>query len=287
MHVSEPLRHELQSLRELIHQQSQQIGRLESVLKDMFELSLLPEAQRRERFEQHRQQQLVHLRSQVDRVVQNQRYDLLEPLLTEMQNLFGGSPEAEECRLRAWAARDAALADATAALREQAEALMSVGHWSQAMEAVEQTLGRFPDQPEVIAIGQRIRREHSLWRDNAVQVLFTQVRDAIERREWRRALRGAEEMLSKFSDHPRGVKVVSQLATIRENAEIEERQEMEKELQQLVRARRFGEAIEQADAIITRYPLSPQSAECRALIPRLEELALQEEADSLTPGDLR
>lgn len=276
------LRTELHAMRELIRQQSQQIARLESLLKDVFEITLLPESQRQQRAADHRAQRLGSLKQQIDRVLQQRRYDLLEPLITELQNVFGDCPDAEEIKLRAWASRDAALAEATSQLESQVQSLMSVGQWRQAEDAVRQKLQLFPEQPELLSLVQHIRREHDSWRDSAVGKLYAQIKEAIDRREWRRALRDAEDMVARFADHPRGAKIVQQLATIRDNAEIEARQEMEKRIQELVRSRRYDEAIALAEELINRYPLSPQSAECRALIPKLEELAMHEEADRLS-----
>lgn len=276
------LRNELQAMRELIRQQSHQIARLEALLKDVFEITLLPEAERQQRAADHRARRLQSLKQQIDRVLQQRRFDLLEPLVIELQNVFGDCPDAEELKLRAWAARDAALAETLTQLESQVLSLTSVGHWRSAEDAVRQQLVLFPDQPELLSMIQRIRHEHEAWRETAIGKLYAQIKDAIDRREWRRALRDAEDMAARFADHPRGAKIVQQLSTIRDNAEIEARQELEKRIQELIRSRRFDEAISLAEELINRYPLSPQAAECRALVPKLEELALHEEADRLS-----
>jgi hypothetical protein len=156
--------------------------------------------------------------------------------------------------------------------------MMSVGQWQQAFAAVQEQLVRFPQQQELLAMRKRIEHEYTAWREVAANRLYAQVRDAVDRREWRRALRDAEDMAARFSDHPRGVKVIQQLATIRDNAEIEHRQDIERDIQQFIRSRRFDDAMRLAEDLILQYPLSPQAAECRTLLPKLEQMAMQDES---------
>jgi len=272
---------ELQSLRELIRQQSQQIARLETTLRTVLEIAMLPESERQARAQQHRHNRLMALRGQIEQVVAGGQFERLEPLILELQHNHAGDAEAEEIRLSAWARRDAAMADALQQLGPRVEAYMSVNQWQLAIDTVKAELVRFPEQPELKKLLARIHHEHNSRRETAVNRLYGQIRDAIDRREWRRALKDAEEMAGKFGDHPRGAKIIQQLATIRDNAEIEHRQEMERDLQQFIKSRRFSDAIQLAEDLIERYPLSPQAAECRALIPKLEEVALNDEADRL------
>lgn len=265
-----------------LQQQSQHLSRLETMLQELLSISLLPESERKAIAIEHRNRRLANLKHRIEHVLGAERYDQLEPLVIELQTHFKDDPEAESLRLSAWARRDAAMSDAIKQVRQRVQALMSVSKWSEAQQAVREQLKRFADQPELLAMQKQVDSEHHNWREHAVGVLYTQVRDAIHRRDWRRALRDAEEMAARFSDHSRGVKIIQQLETIRENAEIEHRQEMERDLQQLIKSRRFDDAMTLAEDLIRHYPLSPQAAECRALIPKLEERAMQEEADRLS-----
>jgi hypothetical protein len=281
-HSDATLLRQVEALSAQVRHQSQQISRLETMLQELIAISLLPESERAAISVEHRKRRLANLKQQIDHVLTAERYDQLEPLIIELQTHFKNDPDAETLRLNAWARRDAAMAEAISRVRERAQALMSVNKWPEAHLAIREELKRFPDQPELLSLLRQVDAEHHAWREQAVNTLYTQVRDSIGRRDWRRALRDAEEMAGRFSDHPRGVKIIQQLETIRENAEIEHRQEMERELQQLVKSRRFDEAMTLAEDLIRHYPLSPQAAECRALIPKLEERAMQEEADRLS-----
>lgn len=271
---------ELHLLRQIVQQQSRQIARLEAGMRELIEISLLPESERAARAELHRRQRLSSIKSRIQQVLAAGQYGPLEALVHELE-AFQGDAEAESIRLGAWAARDAALAEAVAKLSDSTATMISVGQWQQAFAAVQEQLLRFPQQAELIAIRKRVEHEYHAWREVAANRLYAQVRDAIDRREWSRALRDAEDMAARFSDHPRGVKIIQQLSTIRDNAEIEHRQQIERDIQQLIRSRRFDDAMQLAEDLIRRYPLSPQAAECRALLPKLEQMAMQEEAERL------
>lgn len=277
-HAPANLPEELYALRQLVQQQSRQITRLEAGIRELIEISLLPESERAARAQVHRRQRLAQIRSRIQQVLASGQYGPLEPLVHELDALEGDA-EAEAIKLDAWAARDAALAEVTTKLGESTASMMSVGQWQQAFAAVQEQLVRFPQQPELLAMRKQIEHEYNAWREVAANRLYAQIRDAIDRREWRRALRDAEDIAARFSDHPRGVRIIQQLSTIRDNAEIEHRQQIERDIQQLIRSRRFEDAMRLAEDLISHYPLSPQAAECRTLLPRLEQMAMQDETD--------
>jgi hypothetical protein len=90
---------------------------------------------------------------------------------------------------------------------------------------------------------------------------------------WRRALLHGQHLLEKFPSHPRAEGVRRQLKTLQDNAESEERQEMEIRIQELVRAQQIDEAIELGEDLMRRYPMSPQADSLETLIPKLRELS--------------
>jgi hypothetical protein len=89
----------------------------------------------------------------------------------------------------------------------------------------------------------------------------------------RAALEGAQKLLEAYPTHARANKIRQQLKTIAYNAEVEERQEHEMRIQQLVRGRRFAEAVELAEDVMKRYPGSPQAQSLDEMLPKLRDLA--------------
>ncbi len=54
---------------------------------------------------------------------------------------------------------------------------------------------------------------------------------------------------------------------------IEERQEREDRIQELVKSKRYAEAILMSEQLIREFPLSPQAEQLEAMLPRLRQLA--------------
>ena len=80
--------------------------------------------------------------------------------------------------------------------------------------------------------------------------------------------------------HRRSAAIRPQLKTIRENAEIEERQEQERRIQELIRAKQIPEAIDLAEDLLRRFPNSPQADSLQKLLPKMRELAIGGEAEA-------
>ena len=80
--------------------------------------------------------------------------------------------------------------------------------------------------------------------------------------------------------HRKSIAIRGQLKTIRENAEIEERQEQERRIQELIRSKQFFEAIDLAEDLLQRFPNSPQADSLQKLLPKMRDLAIGDVAES-------
>jgi len=87
------------------------------------------------------------------------------------------------------------------------------------------------------------------------------------------------KLLECAPGHRKSVAIRGQLKTIRENAEIEERQEQERRIQDLIRNKQFFDAIELAEDLLQRFPNSPQAETLQKLLPKMRELAIGDEAE--------
>jgi hypothetical protein len=273
----ESLRQELLTLQESVARQTSQLARLESAVHDLCELVTLPESQRQDRRVAQHHQAYERLKTQIGQVVARRRFDALEPLLAELDRGFAAEPDAEDIKLGAWAARDAALADTLAELRDAVRRHVATADWPAAHAAVDAALGWFPDQPEILAVRQQVERTHATWLDKATAQYQTRIKTAADQRQWRTALSLSEELVARFPGHSRTARVAAGIHTLRQNAEIEQRQELEQRLQELIRGHRFAEATMLAERMIADYPNSPQAAECRTLLPRLEAMSIEDE----------
>ena len=83
----------------------------------------------------------------------------------------------------------------------------------------------------------------------------------------------ARTLLDEYPDSAEATAVRGQMETLEANAEIETRQELENEIKDLIKHRRFAEALDLANQVITNYPESPQAEALRSQLPRLRQRA--------------
>jgi hypothetical protein len=131
----------------------------------------------------------------------------------------------------------------------------------------------FPYSSDARTLHQRVEHEYEVYLESDAQRMFDDIRQHIERRSWRRALAHAMRLIEICPNHRLAVQIRPQLQTLRDNAEIEQRQEMEAQIQELIRAGRLHDAIVLGEDLLRRYPASPQAESLEVMLPRLRELA--------------
>jgi outer membrane protein assembly factor BamD (BamD/ComL family) len=210
----------------------------------------------------------------------NQQWTEAQKALLEVERLWPGDPAAAAIRREIELAQIEAENQSLEISQGQIETEMSLSHWDQAISLARGLANQFPSSVRAITLLHRVEHEHAIYTETTVQRLFDDIRHDSERRAWRRALEHAQTLLAKFPDHPRSELIRKQIKTIQDNAEIEERQEQEARISELIRARRFREAIGLSEELLRQFPTSRQAETITKLLPRIRQLAAEEEAQS-------
>ncbi len=163
------------------------------------------------------------------------------------------------------------------AARPQIQHLMSLTAWPQAQAMMQTLQQRYPGEPLVEKLAYEVRHEREAFEKDNFSRLLTELRDATDRREWRRAYVAAQELIQRYP-HDRKVEKLrsEQLTTIRENAEAQERKEEEALFKDLLQRQRYDDAAVVARRVIEKYPASSTAVELNKLLPKVEELIRQE-----------
>lgn len=159
------------------------------------------------------------------------------------------------------------------AAERQIRDLTSLGAWDRVDEVLKELLERHPDSIKCITLAQRLRVERNRAESEQRAKLMVQAQDGANNREWDVALEAAAGLIKRFPQSPEAQALRMQLPTLRENAQIKERQRMENEIRELVKAQRFEEGLRIARDLIDQYPTSPQAEVLREQLPRLEQRA--------------
>jgi tetratricopeptide (TPR) repeat protein len=251
-----------------------------ALLKEIRELTLMNESQRQQRYAIILRQRREALLAETSRQIQHGQWPGALKALAALEADFHDDPAVAELRARVERGRAESEAREVSAIRGRIEDLMAIGNWDLAHALATKFNENFPHNAEGKQLLERVDRERQVYIESTANRLYTEIKTDIERRQWRRARVNAEKLLQMFPGHRRSATLRPQLQTIRDNAEIEERQEQEHRIQELVRGKRFAEAIELAQDVVDDFPGSPQAATLAAMLPKMRELAVQEEMES-------
>jgi hypothetical protein len=200
-----------------------------------------------------------------------------EQFLTAVEAAHAGDGEAAELRRRLEEERGQTEVQAMQQEAAAIEDLMAMTHWDEALSRARQLAAAFPRNAQAQAILARVVRERDLYRDSTTRQLWDEVKRQVEHRQWRKALSAGRRLSEQFADHKLAHRVREQLPTLTENAEIEERHEREQRIHDLVSRKRYADAIEMANQLLSEFPQSPQGQTLRDLLPKLREKLLEQQ----------
>jgi len=259
---------------------SESMHQVMALLQEIRELMLLSDSQRQERLADAQQHREKFLGAEAQRLLELKEWTSAQSVLSSLEREYPKSPNLEKMKSRLKAGRQEAQTGAIAQLRERVEDLMAVWAWDQAYAETARFVESFPDHSEGRDLLRRVMSERDSYVESTANRLYEEIKTDIDRRMWRRAMGSAVKLLECAPGHRRSVAIRGQLKTIRENAEIEERQEQERRIQDLIRGKQFFEAIDLAEDLLQRFPNSPQAETLKNLLPKMRELAMGNEAEA-------
>jgi hypothetical protein len=246
---------------------------LHEALRDLRDLTMLTDAERRERLDRYRQDRRATMIKQAFDLVGARQWHGAERLVMSMETEFPSDHDVAKARNYLNHARRLNEEETLAQTLREVEGLMQSGNWDPALARATALVEGFPDNGRARELLHRVQHERDAFYESTVARMFDELRHDIDRRMWRRAFMHARHLLERFPTHARADAVRRQLKTLQDNAEIEERQELEVRIQELIKSQRLDEAITLGEDLIRRYPMSPQAESLDTLLPRLRDLA--------------
>lgn len=146
---------------------------------------------------------------------------------------------------------------------------MAMAAWQRADEVIQELLARHPRSQRVSDLVDGLRQERAKFEQQQRQQMLSQIEQLIAKKEYREAHRQALELISRFPDSGEVQSLRGKMDTLRDNAEIAMRRELEEQLKELMRTHRYIEALALAQDIIGKYPGSPQAKVLKEQMPQL------------------
>jgi hypothetical protein len=253
-----------------------------AMVAEVRDLLLMNAEQREARSRAHWEQRKSSMRAEVERLISAGDWSAAEreirslqaiaPQDTTMGALFTRITQEQERRL------NVALTEGRVRIRH----FMSITAWPQAGQILDQLRAQFPDSVAVEELAAEVASEREAFDRETIARLYQDVKDASERREWRRAHASAEELVRRYPHDKKAEKIRGELDTMKENADSQERREQEELFKDLLKRQRYDEAYSVAMGVINKYPASPSAAELNKLLPKVEELIRQGQAARTT-----
>jgi outer membrane protein assembly factor BamD (BamD/ComL family) len=153
--------------------------------------------------------------------------------------------------------------------------LAALGAWDRAVEIVRTLRQRHPASEQVAELTRRVAQAREKASAEERARLMARAQEATNRRQWGQALRLVEMVIARYPGSAEAQELRIQLGTLRANAEIQKRQEMEAEIRTLLKEHQLSAAMRVANELIAQYPDSPQAHALREqVLPRLEQRAV-------------
>jgi hypothetical protein len=255
------------------------IGALENILRqleDVRALASLTDDQRRDRHLVVAEELKLRRQREAVEAIDARAWSRADKLLAALEREYPHDGQIAHLRMQFSYSRQEIEARTIAKIAETIEEYMSVSSWDQAYSTARRLSDDFPANTVAGDLLQRVIAGRDLHQDSSAQGLFREIRRHVEQRAWRSALTLATRMLESYPDHRRTEQIRQQFQTIQDNAEIEERQEMEVRIQELVHDGRFDEATALGEELMRRFPASPQAESLEELLPRIRDLAAEQ-----------
>lgn len=241
-----------------------------ALLREVRDISLLTERQRGSRAEALTRETVRRLSEDVPALLREHRWEDARQKIRSARMRFPGVAAWDELESQVEKARAQVEAHDLELATRDVENLLAIGAAERARDVVRDLIHRHPMSPALAELARRVQVSED---SRGAARLMAEAQMAADRRDWVEALSLANALIRRFPQAPEADALRDQLATLRDNAEIQTRKRMEAEIREATRAQRFDEALQIARGLIERYPHSPQAAALRQQLPRLEERA--------------
>ncbi len=251
-------------------------GEILNLLTQLRDLALMTESQRLQRAAQLHQQRRNALCDETRQLISRQQWRSAADAIEKLRSMLPGDSIADELSRELAASRSGLIEADIAAVQGPLAQFMSVNAWDRVEEIVGRLEMTYPGEDRVERMVRDIRREQAVWRAEEFQRLMADFREAADQRRWRQACLVAQQLVERYPEEKSIEKIRGELGKLRNNADAQDRQEMEAEFKDLLNRHRYEECLAVAEKMISAYPDSKAAAELTKMLPKLHELIRQD-----------
>ena len=156
------------------------------------------------------------------------------------------------------------------AQKHRVENMMSVAQFARAEKLAQALLAAVPDSSEAETLLNTVRRESSAFRSEQQSRLFSEFQRWTESRQWIKALAVGEQLVETYPAGEQAKKVAASMSTVQKNAHFEEARALRDRIRDLIKRKRYSEAVEVAEDLMRRFPNTQVAKQLKSLLPDLK-----------------
>ena len=161
-------------------------------------------------------------------------------------------------------------AELFSAQKKHIENMMAVAQFARAEKLAQALLATIPDNDQAEAMLETVRRESTAFRTEQQSRLFAEFQKCTESRLWLKAQAIGQQLIEKYPASEEGLTIAASMDTVAKNAHFEEARTLRDRIGDLIKRKRYAEAIEIAEDIIRRFPNTLVAGQLRLRLPDLK-----------------
>lgn len=159
--------------------------------------------------------------------------------------------------------------------KKRIENMMAVAQFTRAEKLAQALLAVMPTSDDAENLLETVRRESSAFRTEQQARLFSEFQKWTESRQWIKAQTVGQKLLEKYPASEEGQAVAASMHTVEKNAHFEEARILRDRVRDLIKRKRYNDAIEIAEDLMRRFPNTQVAKQLRAMLPDLKKRSAQ------------
>ncbi len=259
-----------------IDQIGEKMERMLELIKDMNENLLLSEEEKKRKLQSSILKEIRDTLKEIDKFAESREWNKAESLLEVLSTKYPDNKLIKDKRNEIEEMKSQAFVEELEQTKKLVADLVAISAYEKAIQHVQMLVEKYPDSEPARALLEAVKREQHKFQNEQIKRMYSDIEKSIERKRWNDALSVAYQLIERYPDAPEAEILRNKLDTLKTNAEIEKRQQLEEQFKDLVKRKNFVQALELAKYIINTYPNSPQANALKDQLSKLEELAKQE-----------
>jgi len=242
------------------------------LMGEIRDILLLPEQERLQRYQDMLEAELQQHKSAAEKFISSRDFHRAREEMDIFVKRFGANERSRDILRQIDASAEAARVNDISQATKRIDDMMGLCYFDDAERLANKLISNYPGAEEPQALLERVLKERSIFKTKHRQRMHDEIEEHVQQHRWREALQSAYRFLESYSTGPDSDVLRAQMPTLEANADIEARQEMEKQIKECISTHQYVEALGLAKKIIADHPLSPQANVLRGQLTRLEEL---------------